>query len=107
MGECGKTEAVMRQLSPVPLDQVAFAEFGTVLDRDLTDQFLINQGTTTRFHRMAEVKIAPPKGSAILSIFRSTNRGYPFAHRALPDRNIRCTSSGSDLGYQGRWKDGK
>ena len=69
----------MRQLFPIPLEQPAFEAFGTVLDRDLADQFLINQGTAKRFHKMGEVTFYPPKGSVILSIFRGTNRGYPFA----------------------------
>ena len=69
----------MKQLTPIALEHASFADYGTVLDRKLVEQFTINQGTTTRFHRMAEVKIAPQgNGSVILSIFRSSYRGYPF-----------------------------
>ena len=69
----------MRELTPIALEHTSFADYGTILDRDLAKQLKINQGTTTRFHRMAEVKIAPKvKGSVILSIFRGFYRGYPF-----------------------------
>ena len=65
-------------LTPVPLNSTSFMEFGSVLDRDLTEQIAINQSTTTRFHKMATVTVFPPDAEVILSIFRGTNRGYPF-----------------------------
>ena len=53
-------------------------KFGSVLDRNLTQQIAINQSTTTRFHKMATVQVSPPGAGVILSIFSGTNRGYPF-----------------------------
>ena len=66
------------KLTPVPLSPSSFMEFGSVLDRNLTKKIAINQSTTTRFHKMATVKAFPPDAEVILSIFRGTNRGYPF-----------------------------
>ena len=68
----------MQKLIPVPLNPTSFMEFGSVLDRKLTKQIAINQDTTTRFHKMATVKVLPPDAGVILSIFRGTNRGYPL-----------------------------
>ena len=55
----------------------AFAPFGRVLQTQGAHHFLINQGTTTRFHALA---MADPgrDGQAILSIFRGTRRPDPI-----------------------------
>ena len=68
----------MPKLNPIPLNPASFMEFGTVLDRKLTRQIGINESTTTRYHKMASVKVLPSDAGVILSIFRGTYRGYPF-----------------------------
>ena len=50
-------------------------EFGSVLDRNLTQKITINQSTTTRFHKMLQ---RLSMDEVILSIFSGINRGYPF-----------------------------
>ena len=64
-------------LSIEPLTKQAFAPFGQVLQAQGADHFLINQGTTTRFHALAAVD-AGADGRAILSIFRGTRRPDPI-----------------------------
>ena len=64
-------------MTPIPLTKKDFAPYGDVLEIDGAEQFPINAGTTTRFHRLAEVTASPPNGRAILSIFRGTRRSFP------------------------------
>ncbi|XDZ65840.1 ureidoglycolate lyase [Alphaproteobacteria bacterium LSUCC0684] len=66
-------------LTPKPLVKESFAPYGDVLEIDGAEQFPINAGTTTRYHRLADVVTRPPDGSAILSIFRGTRRPSPVA----------------------------
>lgn len=61
----------MKILEPEPLSRDGFSAFGAVLETDGADNFLINQGTTTRFHALADVE-TDADGHAILSIFRGT-----------------------------------
>ncbi|MEM1049680.1 MAG: ureidoglycolate lyase [Pseudomonadota bacterium] len=61
----------MKVLEPQPLSRAAFAAYGAVLETEGADHFLINQGTTTRFHALADVE-TDADGRAILSIFRGT-----------------------------------
>ncbi|KDE40184.1 MAG: ureidoglycolate lyase [Nitrincola lacisaponensis] len=59
-----------RQLKATPLTAEQFAPFGQVIDRSQHSHFLINSGTTERYHRMAQVDTGPDDGQAIISIFR-------------------------------------
>ena len=61
-----------------PLTQEAFARFGRVVQTEGAEHFLINQGTTTRFHALATADPGAD-GRAILSIFRGTRRPDPIA----------------------------
>ena len=69
-------------LSVEPLTKEAFAPFGQVLQAQGADHFLINQGTTTRFHALAVVDPGAD-GRAILSIFRGTRRPDPIVIEML------------------------
>jgi ureidoglycolate lyase len=69
-------------LRPEPLTPEAFAPFGTVLQRDGAENFLINEGTTRRFHALSTVDPGP-EGEAILSIFHGTRRPSPISVRML------------------------
>jgi ureidoglycolate lyase len=64
----------MRMLSIEPLTRQAFAPFGDVIETEGREFFMINDGSTRRFHRLAAVD-AGADGEAIISIFRA---------RALP-----------------------
>ena len=59
-----------------PLTAKAFAPFGTVIETAGAGSFPINDGTTTRFHALAETEL-DSEGAAILSIFRATRWPEP------------------------------
>ena len=67
----------MKSLPITPITHSAFAPFGTLLDRSAVETYSINQGTTTRFHKLATAEIKGA-GQAILSIFRATLRPSPM-----------------------------
>ncbi len=66
-------------LRPEPLTAGAFAPFGQVIEADHDKSYLINEGTTRRFHDLAQVDVVQEDGEAILSIFRGTPRSLPIA----------------------------
>lgn len=57
-----------------PLCRAAFAPFGDVIETPGAEQFFINEGTTTRFHDLADVDIAQHAGRPLISIFRASPR---------------------------------
>lgn len=61
----------MRELLIQPLTPHAFAPFGEVIETQGRDHFLINNGSTERYHRLADVQLGLPGDTAILSIFRA------------------------------------
>jgi len=74
----------MRQtLRPYPLTQEAFAPFGDVIETAGRDHYLINNGSTQRFHRLADVDTGPYDGKAIISIFRAQALELPLRIRML------------------------
>ena len=68
----------MRKLIIEPLTKEAFAPFGDVIETDGSDHFMINNGSTMRFHRLAEVETAQPDDKAIISIFRAEALPMPL-----------------------------
>lgn len=72
----------MIALRPEPLTPEAFAPFGGVLQREGAEQFLINEGTTRRYHALSAVDPGPD-GEVIVSIFHGTRRPSPIAIRML------------------------
>ncbi len=58
-----------------PLTRESFAPFGDVVATSGADSFLINNGTTERFHDLAKVETAGEGAHTLVSIFR----GQPFA----------------------------
>lgn len=65
-------------LDPRPLTREAFAPFGEVIETEGAHSYPINEGTTTRFHDLAEVDVATEGGRPLLSIFRATARPRPI-----------------------------
>jgi ureidoglycolate lyase len=57
-----------------PLSKQAFAPFGDVVETAGAEMRLINQGSTERFHDLANIDVANGGGKMIVSIFR----GQPF-----------------------------
>lgn len=66
-------------LTPKPLTAEAFAPFGDVVVAGSSEPIMINQGTTERFHALAEVELGKAEDKAILSIFRAQPRQLPMA----------------------------
>ena len=66
---------------PLPLKALtreAFAPFGDVIEMNGAEHFAINQGTTERYHDLANVDISQDDGKAIISIFRGQPRPRPI-----------------------------
>ena len=73
----------MRTLVIEPLTKEAFAAFGDVIETDGSDHFMINNGSTMRFHKLATVETAEPEDNAIISIFRADAQDMPLTVRML------------------------
>lgn len=73
----------MQILRPQPLTAEAFAPYGEVIATEGAESFLINNGSTRRFHRLAEVQLSGPDDRAILSIFRARRLPLPLSIRML------------------------
>ena len=69
-------------LSPQPLTKENFAEFGEVIETRNRSSFLINNGSTERFHQLANVEVGA-QGSAIISIFKAQALELPLPIRML------------------------
>lgn len=65
-------------LDPRPLTREAFAPFGEVIATEGAHSYPINEGTTTRFHDLADVDVATEGGRPLISIFRATARPRPI-----------------------------
>ncbi|MET1077289.1 MAG: ureidoglycolate lyase [Pseudomonas sp.] len=73
----------MRQLIIEPLSKAAFAPFGDVIETEDSDFFMINNGSTRRYHRLACVQTAQPEDQAIISIFSAEALPMPLTVRML------------------------
>ncbi len=60
-----------------PLTRDAFAPFGDVIQLDGARRFLINGGTTERFHDLASVDVGDAQGRPLISMFRAQPRTWP------------------------------
>lgn len=67
----------MITLTPQPLTAEAFAPFGDVIETKDRDSFLINNGSTKRYHQLANIDL-DEQGAAIISIFRATSLSMPL-----------------------------
>lgn len=73
----------MRRLLIEPLTKEAFAPFGDVIETAGSEHFLINNGSTQRFDKLADVQTTYPEDQAIISIFRARALPMPVAIRML------------------------
>lgn len=73
----------MRTLIIEPLSKEAFAAFGDVIETAGSDHFMINNGSTQRFHKLATVQTAQPDDQAIISIFSAESLDMPLTIRML------------------------
>ncbi|MBD1557155.1 ureidoglycolate lyase [Vibrio sp. S9_S30] len=60
------------------LSKDAFAPFGEVIETDNSASFLINNGSTKRFHQLAQADTGTAGGHTIISIFEATPLDYPL-----------------------------
>ena len=73
----------MRKLLIEPLTKHAFAPFGEVIETDGSANFMINSGSTRRYHRLATVETSAPEDQAIISIFSVHALPMPTTIRML------------------------
>ncbi|MEH6368367.1 MAG: ureidoglycolate lyase [Pseudomonas marincola] len=73
----------MRKLIIEPLSKEAFAPFGDVIETEGREYFMINNGSTRRYHKLAEVETAQPDDKAIISIFSAEALEMPLTVRML------------------------
>jgi len=73
----------MRTLLIEPLTKHAFAPFGEVIESESSAHFMINSGSTRRYHRLATVETAAPEDKAIISIFSVQALPMPMMIRML------------------------
>ncbi len=65
------------QLEIKPLTKEAFAPYGDVIGTAESDFFLINNGSTRRYHDLAKVELLEG-GRALINIFQATPLHYPL-----------------------------
>ena len=65
------------------LTREAFAPFGDVIDLDGAQRFLINGGTTERYHDLAKVDVYDQGGRPLINVFRGQPRVLPFEVKML------------------------
>jgi len=61
----------------------SFAEFGDVISPVGAHHFAINNGTTERYHDLAEIDVAQSDGKPLISLFRGRPRHFPFEVTAM------------------------
>lgn len=68
----------MLRLRPEPLTREAFAPYGDVIETADRDYFMINNGSTRRYHQLADVQLGKVGDQAIISIFRAQSLTMPL-----------------------------
>ncbi|WP_026006251.1 ureidoglycolate lyase [Moritella dasanensis] len=62
-----------------PLTADAFKPYGDVIATADRDHFMINNGSTRRYHQLANVDTEAEDGRTIISIFQATPLDYPLS----------------------------
>ena len=70
-------------ISPVPLTQKEFFEFGDVLEVKNREHFLINDGMCKRYDRLSKVTADNGVGQSSISIFRGQPYSLPLTVKLL------------------------
>ncbi len=73
----------MRTLLIEPLTKHAFAPFGEVIETKGSAHFMINSGSTRRYHKLATVETSAPQDQAVISIFSVQALPMPITIRML------------------------
>ncbi len=66
------------KLDVQPLTKESFAPYGDVIEVNGSEHFLINNGSTARYHDLAKVEATGDNGRTLINIFRATPLGYPL-----------------------------
>jgi len=72
----------MKKITLAPLTAEAFKPYGDVIETENRDYFMINNGSTRRYHQLGDVETAAG-GSAIISIFEATPLVYPLTVKMM------------------------
>ena len=73
----------MLNLTIKPLIRNEFIRFGEVIEMDSAKTHSINEGTTERYHDLANVDVSDRKGKALINIFRGQPRPQPIEIRMM------------------------
>jgi ureidoglycolate lyase len=65
------------------LTREAFAAFGDVITTEGAHHYPINDGTTERFHDLAQIDVTDGHGKPLVSLLRGQPRELPFEARSL------------------------
>lgn len=74
-----KANELTENLEIRPLTKAAFAPYGDVIEADPSKIRLINNGTTERYHALAEPVVVGAPERLIFNIFRGQPRQFPYA----------------------------
>ena len=66
------------ELKPQKLSRESFASFGEVIETNDAERLIINEGTTERFHDLANIDIESEDGKPLINIFRGSPRPQPI-----------------------------
>ena len=70
-------------ISPAPLTQKYFCEYGDVLEIENREHFLINDGMCKRFDSLSEITVDNGAGKSSISIFRGQPYNLPLQLKLL------------------------
>lgn len=73
-----RSDQLTEALEIQPLTKNAFASFGDVIEVDPSRMRLINNGTTERYHALAEPVVVGQSERLIFNIFRGQPRRFPY-----------------------------
>lgn len=73
----------MPALTIQELSHESFAPFGQLISLEGAQHFAINQGSTERYHALAQADTAAEGGQTILSVFRAQPRQLPLPVRIM------------------------
>jgi ureidoglycolate lyase len=65
-------------LKPQMLSRATFSDFGDVIEAEGAERILINEGTTERFHDLANIDVESDGGHTLINIFRGQKRALPI-----------------------------
>jgi ureidoglycolate lyase len=66
------------ELKPQKLSRATFSDFGDVIETEGAERILINEGTTERFHDLANIDVESEGGHTLVNIFRGQKRALPI-----------------------------